>query len=90
MRKGIIVSILTLFIFLVVTMVTSKNYSMADGDENYGFPFTFYKYIGGKLIDPNSSNEHFSSFYLIIDIIVSIMIALLFTMLFYRIRKKRF
>jgi hypothetical protein len=73
MKKYIALCVLTIIVFGTLTLLTAKIETAFDGNDNYGFPFEFYKIYGGKrtYYPPNE----FSIIKLTIDIIIAAFIS---------------
>jgi hypothetical protein len=77
MKKIFAVFLWSTFSFVVLTLTTAKIETPFDGDDNYGFPFTFFVRFSGmcKPCPPNPTETKIS--YLLIDILFSIIVGLL-------------
>ncbi len=69
------VFILLLSVFFIITVLSEKAESMNDGNDTYGFPFTFYTYLGGKRIPEPPSREIYNYMNLLIDIAFASLVA---------------
>ncbi|MBO6514970.1 MAG: hypothetical protein JJ975_00280 [Bacteroidia bacterium] len=65
----------TLFVFVVITYATSKIETPFDGDDTYGFPFTFYIVYSGMCDPCPDEPTQFYGFKLWIDILFSAILA---------------
>lgn len=48
MKKIILILVWTALLFLGLTIVTASIEAPSDGNNSFGFPFTFYRVYGGK------------------------------------------
>jgi len=55
-------------IFIILTIVTSSLKSPSDGNDLFGFPLTFYTYLGGKKIIEPESRIIMNYYNLLVDI----------------------
>lgn len=76
----------TTLLFVVLTILTLKIESPSDGNDTFGFPFTFYKIFGGKRTY-YSPNDFFILF-LLLDIFTAYVIVLISRTLFAKLKRK--
>ena len=50
----------------------------SDGNDTYGFPFTYYTEYGGKMASIEGLNNQFQIEYLILDYFVAVIIVFIF------------
>ena len=75
MKNYLKVLILTVIIFIFVTLITMKIQTPFDGNDTYGFPFIFHIKWSGMCYDcPENLNETYFG-YLLADLIFSGIIA---------------
>lgn len=71
MKRLLIISFWVVVIFLIVTYFTAKLEAKVDGYDVYGFPFVFYKELGGKTLG-NDPHQQFWFWKMIVDILAVI------------------
>ncbi|ALL05266.1 hypothetical protein AQ505_07030 [Pedobacter sp. PACM 27299] len=73
MKIKFVPTIIILVIFALLIAFTSEDNSAADGRTQFGFPFIFYVFNGGKLSDPTvMPAPSFRPLYLFADFVVLI------------------
>lgn len=77
MKRKLLVFVIVTILFLLVTKLTSVNASPFDGEDRVGFPFRFYTYYGGKLLDKAASPIFYNYTNMAIDILVYMIILML-------------
>jgi hypothetical protein len=55
MKRNIFIVILSLVVFVAITILTADEQQMVDGDNRYGFPITFYIEYS-RMCDPCPDN----------------------------------
>lgn len=71
MKNVIQILILTIIVFVVITFVTMKIETPFDGNDTYGFPFTFHKKWSGMCFEcPENPTETYYGYFLI-DLIIA-------------------
>lgn len=63
--KTIRILIILLILFSLTTVVTSAFQGQSDGNDLLGFPWTFYKYLGGKR-NPEPATRHIINIFALI------------------------
>lgn len=76
--------ILSATLFVIITFISIKNEAASDGDNEYGFPFVFYRYTDGKC---NNCNQGFNLINLLLDILISFSVSGIIMLVFNK-RKK--
>jgi len=66
---------LTIAIFIVATLITMRLEVASDGNNTYGFPFTFLQQLGGKRFPAPESRNEMHIGYLLIDLVISGLVA---------------
>ncbi|MBI2729992.1 MAG: hypothetical protein HYX40_04440 [Sphingobacteriales bacterium] len=69
MKKSKWVLLVSLIIFVALTILTIKNEADSDGFSKYGFPLRFYSYTDGKC---DNCNQGFKTTNLLLDILISV------------------
>ena len=86
MKTWIQILILTIITFTIITLVTMKIETPFDGNDTYGFPFTFHIKWSGMCFDcPENPTETYYG-YLLIDFIISGIIGFGLLKLFKRLK----
>ena len=71
MKNWIQILILTIIFFIIITLMTMKIETPFDGNDTYGFPFTFHiKWSGMCFECPENPTETYYG-YLLIDFIIA-------------------
>ena len=71
MKNVIQILIITIIVFVVITLVTMKIETPFDGNDTYGFPYTFHiKWSGMCFECPENPTETYYG-YLLIDFIIA-------------------
>ena len=63
--------------------------SASDGNNEIGFPFTFYEYLGGKRFPEPDTRHHFIILAFLVDIVISLLFPLAFLWLWKRSKLKK-
>ncbi|MBO9202475.1 MULTISPECIES: hypothetical protein [Niastella] len=77
-KSLLILSIFTIILFGYLTITTAELKGASDGDDNYGFPLTFFNRVNG--CDPCPPDSDLTTFYfwpLIADLLFAATISLL-------------
>ncbi|MDB5208294.1 MAG: hypothetical protein JWR72_3369 [Flavisolibacter sp.] len=76
MRKTFKILIATIFVFMVLTLVTMKEEASFDGDNTYGFPLTFHIQYSG-MCDPCPESPTSTNFLkMLIDLILALVMGI--------------
>ncbi len=62
MKKTLLILAGTIVIFIIAVIATAEYFTSVDGDDTYGYPFTFYTVYGGKMEVPLQPYFNFSTF----------------------------
>jgi len=73
-KKYLQIAVSSFLSFLVLTFSTATIETASDGNDTYGFPFTFFKRLGGKCSPCPPSPAETNYWHLSIDIIVSVLL----------------
>tara|TARA_R100000005_G_C4986819_1_gene194934 strand:- start:623 stop:895 length:273 start_codon:yes stop_codon:yes gene_type:complete len=76
MKNWIKILGLTFLIFILITLITMKIETPFDGNDTYGFPFTFHKTLGGRRFPIPENYYETHIWYLVIDFAFSGVLAL--------------
>ncbi len=79
-QTWLIFSIIT----MTITLIFAKCDSPADGNDELGFPFPFYQYIGGKLSVEPENRSSFNFIYLLFNLLIYFVFAYFFAHLIKR------
>ena len=89
MKTVIQILILTIIIFVVITLVTMKIETPFDGNDTYGFPLTFHiKWSGMCFECPENPTETYYG-YLLIDFLIAFLISIGIWKLFIKLKSKK-
>ena len=78
MKKVIRILIYTVLIFAAVVLPTAKLERAFDGNDNYGYPLTFFTEYSGMVADPGANpTSSFKFLNLIIDLVPVTILAVL-------------
>ena len=81
-------SLLTVVIFGTLSVITAKVYTPSDGNDNYGFPYTFLIRPGGKRF-PNPTNQAELSYTnLLIDLAFAFLLAVIIWVVYIRLKNR--
>ncbi len=74
---------------VILTMLFSGFESRADGNDAIGFPFPFYRYLGGRHYPEPTDRTYFIGIYLLLNLIVYFGISYALTYAIKKFRNKR-
>ncbi len=89
MKKDLTELLLAVLSVVTLTLFTAKLASASDGNNTYGFPFTFYTRFGGKRFPPILKNSEMNYVNLLADIGLSFIVGLLFWKIFQFVMSKQ-
>lgn len=89
MRKIILLSLLTVAIFVILTFSTASLKRQVDGNDAYGFPARFY-ILYSEMVYPAPTSEmtRFIFLNLVLDIVFSFTITILFFAIYKKLKKR--
>jgi hypothetical protein len=76
-KNILFIFLISVIVFCIATLLTIKNETPIDGNDTYGFPFTFFTEYGGKRVDYNGLVSYFQIEYLVVDYIIIVIIVFL-------------
>lgn len=86
LKRGFLIFFSVTALFVLLTKLTITTDSIIDGDDQIGFPFKFYTYIGGKLLDESTPRTSINYWFLFLDILIY-SLSLMLAMFLFRKRK---
>lgn len=89
MKKYVAFCILSIVIFLILTVSTAKIDTPSDGNDSFGFPLTFFIRFGGKRLNQLTQLSEIFYLNLLIDVVVALIIATLIWTVYVMLRKNR-
>ena len=89
MKTVIQILILTIIIFVVITLVTMKIETPFDGNDTYGFPLTFHIKWSGMCFECPENPTETNYGYLFIDFLIAFLISIGFWKLFNNLKSKK-
>lgn len=87
MKKYVAFCILSIVIFLILTVSTAKIDTPSDGNDSFGFPLTFLIRFGGKRLNPLTKFSEIFYLNLLMDVVVTLIIATLIWTVYVILRK---
>lgn len=91
MKKNVIILLLTKVVFGLLTILTASIKTPADGNDTYGFPFTFYTKIGG-MVDPSPTSPddliRKNYFFLVLDLAFALLTSVIGLMIYNHFKRK--
>lgn len=88
MKKFALICLLTVIIFVILTLSTASLQRKVDGNDIFGFPAAFYIRYGGMVSPaPTTEMTRFILLNLVLDIVAASIIAMLFFGIYPKIKK---
>ncbi|POY34632.1 hypothetical protein C3K47_19280 [Solitalea longa] len=80
--------IILIVLFLLTILALSTFNSPSDGNDSFGFPFTFYTYLGGKRSPEPLTRHDLNISMLVLDILILATVSFILENLLFRSKNK--